>query len=436
MALDSAQIRTPSLTRNLKKDDVPKALSREQRIHEAILLSFSSTMPDQVGQLLHLSSSDWQRLLRWLDVGGLALYFLERFNELGLLDTLPRAVVNRLRQNLDDNTQRTRGMVEESIALQQEFQRAGLSYAVMKGISLFPVSVSRPELRHQFDLDYLISEGSAPEARRILERKGYSLYAISGKSWEFKLNETPYFSREDFYKDIPNRAVELHLETETSGPTSRLSRVVYREIFGMPMPVFSPVDLFLGQGLHAFKDICSEFSRAAHLLEFYRHILARYDDAAFWRDLRTAAESDPKASLGIGVVIYLMTTIMGDFAPNALTIWTVGALPASARLWVDLYGRRTVFGKHPGSKLYLLLQRELEAAGVPGRRPIRKSLLPSSLPRAVIRSLSNETISTRIARYRVQAGFLLFRLRFHLVEGARYAIESHRWQQHLDRLPS
>ena len=44
------------------------------------------------------------------------------------------------------------------------------------------------------------------------------------------------------------------------------------------MPVLSPVDLFLGQGLHAYKHVCSEFSRVAHLLEFRRHVLARRDD--------------------------------------------------------------------------------------------------------------------------------------------------------------
>nr|WP_281047437.1 nucleotidyltransferase family protein [Terriglobus saanensis] len=423
------------MLRRLKNGDVSKPLSREQKIHEAILLSFSSPVPDQVGQLLHLSSREWQRLLHWLDVSGLTLYLLERFKELGLRDTLPQPVLDRLQQNMDDNKKRTQGMLEESIALQREFQQAGLSYAVMKGVSLCPISVPRPELRHQFDLDYLIAERSVPEARRVLERRGYRLYAISGKSWEFKLNETPHVSTKDFYKDLPDRAVELHLETETSSQTSRLARIVPREICGLTMPVLSPIDLFLGQGLHAFKDVCSEFSRTAHLLEFYRHVLARYDDDRFWRDLRATAERDPRASLGIGVVIYLITNIMGDFAPEMLMDWTVGALPPSALLWVDLYGRRTVFGKHPGSKLYLLLQRELETAGVSGRRPIKKSLLPSKLPPIVIRSLSHETISTRIARYRVQTRFILSRLRFHAVEGFRYAVESYRWQRHLDRLP-
>jgi hypothetical protein len=411
-------------------------INREQRIREAVLLSFCDPVSEEVDQLLHLSTREWRRLLRWLDISGLALYLLDHFTEQGLRDALPQAVINRLQQNMDDNTKRTRGMVDESVAIQIEFKITAISYAVMKGLALSPVSVPRLELRHQLDLDYLVAEKSAPEARRILERRGYRLYAISGKSWEFKINETPHLSTKDFYKDLPSRAVELHLEADSKGEHSRLNRIVNREIFDITMPVFSPVDLFLSQGLHAFKDVCSAFSRTAHILEFYRHVLAYRCDDPFWRELRSVAEPDRRASLGIGVVTYLITSIMGPFAPEALTEWSVDVLPPSVRLWVDRYGRRTVFADHPGRKLYLLLEKELEAAGIPSKRPLKKSLLPSCLPPSVIRSSSNEAFSTRIARYRLQIYFLFFRLRFHLVEGLRYAIESYRWRRYLNRLPS
>ena len=223
-----------------------KRLSREQRIHEAVLLSFSDLVP-QLEILLHLSPSEWQRLLKWLDVSGLALYFLDRLMQLGLRDTLPETAADRLRQNLDNNAKRTQGMVAESVAIQRGFQDAGLSYAVVKGLSLSPESVPRPELRHQFDLDFLISEKSAPEARLILERRGYRLRAFSRRTWEFKINETPYVSVKDLYKDLPYRTVELHLEADMLGQDSRLDRLTSREMFGISMPMLSPVDLFQGQ---------------------------------------------------------------------------------------------------------------------------------------------------------------------------------------------
>ena len=428
--ISTTSISTPDANKATKR------LTREQRTREAVLLSFSDPVPGQVELLLHLSPTEWRRLLNWLDVSGLALYFLDRLVQLGLRDMLPETAVDRLQQNLDSNAKRTRGMVEESVAIQRRFQNAGLSYAVVKGLSLSPESVPRPELRHQFDLDYLVSEKSAPEARSILERRGYRLRAFSRKTWEFKINETPYVSVKDFYKDLPYRTVELHLEADTPGHDSRLDRATTRDMFGIGMPMLSPVDIFRGQAMHIFKDVCCGTSRTAHLLEFYRHVLSRRDDDAFWRELRCRAEGDRSTCFGIGMVTYLVASILGDFAPKALTAWTVEVLPPSVCLWVHRYGRHTVLGNHPGTKFFLLLQKELESAGIPRRSWVKKSLWPSRLPPIVIRGSSGEPFSTRIARYRVQLRFVFERLRFHIVEGIRYTLESRRWRQHLDRLSS
>jgi Uncharacterised nucleotidyltransferase len=411
----------------------PKHLSREQSIREAVLLIFCDPQSDLRLQLLNISSKEWQRLLHWLDISGLALYFLDRMMELQLCNVLPSDVLARLQQNLKDNTDRTHGMLVESIAIQQEFQETHLTYATLKGFSLCPFSVPRLELRHQFDLDFLVAEKSVAKARQILERRGYRLYAISGRSWEFKINEMPGIPLKDLYKNLPGRSVELHVETSTSSRPALLERIEKREFNGMSMPVLSSVDLFLGQGLHAYKHVCSEFSRTAHLLEFRRHVLVRRDDETFWDELRSTAEENPNAFLGLGVVTQLITHVMGDFAPEALTNWTVRRLPRAARLWVEMYGRRTVFDSFPGSKLYLLLQRELESAGVPTKRSLRRALLPSRLPPAIVRASAGEALPIRIRRYRMQLNLIFSRLRFHVVEGFRYAWESYGWWRHVNR---
>lgn len=414
---------------------LPLPLNREQKICEAVLLMFCEPVPKECWRLKDLSRAEWQRLLRWLDISGLALYFFHRVTELGF-DVLPSFVLNRLQQNLVDNTQRTHGMIEESLAIQRLFQQADISYATLKGFSLTPYAVPMPELRHQFDLDFLVAEGSAKEARQILERRGYRLSGISGRSREFKINETPHISLKDFYKDLPGRRVELHLELNTLDHLSALTRTELRPFYGIEMPVLSPVDLFVGQGLHAYKDVCSEFSRASHLLEFRRHVLARCDDVAFWNRLRSTAEINARASLGLGVVVEVITQVMGEFAPSTLTCWTSDRLPLSAKLWIKRYGPRGVFKKHPGNKLYLLLQRELESAGVPSKRSLRKALLPSGLPPLVVKGAVGEGLRLKIQRYRLQFGFILLRLHFHVVEGLRYGWESRRWRGLLDRVSS
>ncbi len=406
-----------------------KPLRGEQLARLAVLLTFCDPLPEQCLRMLTLSSKEWGKLLRWLDISGLALYFLNRLVELNLCELLPPAVFTRLHLNLIDNAERTRGMISESIAIQEEFQKSGLSYAILKGLSFWPSSVPAPELRSQFDLDYLVGQRHAREARRILERRGYRLYAVSGRSWEFKLNERPGVSLKELYKHLQSYAVELHVEPNASNEPSQLDRLEWRELCGMSMPVLSPADLLLSQGLHAYKHICGEFSRASHLLEFRLHVFSRRDDKEFWTEVEWTARENSQASIGLGVVTLLITRVMGDFAPESLTRWTVDRLPRAVRLWVEMYGHRAVLGSHPGSKLYLLLQSELEFAGIPGKRSVRKSLLPSRLPTFVIRAFPNEALSVRLHPYFMQLRLILSRMRFHIVEGVRFKLESRRWQR-------
>jgi hypothetical protein len=186
--------------------------------------------------------------------------------------------------------------------------------------------------------------------------------------------------------------------------------------------------------MHLYKHVCSEFSRTAHLLEFRRHIAKRYHDEAFWQKLRALAEDNPRAPAALGLVILLISKVMGEFAPKALTCWTVDRVPDAARLWVDLYGRRSVFGDPPGSKLYLLLEREMERAGVQAKRPLRQALLPMGLPQAIAHRAPDETLSMRVKRQGRQIRFIWSRLRFHTVEGIRYLRESARWGRRLSDL--
>ena len=412
---------------------IPKRLSRDQLIRQGVLLTFLDPLPQQCLQLQNLSTSQWRSLLRWLDYSGLALYFFDRIAELQLGDLLPKPVFARLQQNLIDNTKRTHSMTAESNAIEQNFQAESLRYAALKGLSFWPNSVPKPELRSQFDLDFLVAEKGVQAARGILERQGYRLYGASGRSLEFKRNEFPGISRKQMYKDTGSWSVELHVESSASSSSSQLERLEWRDLGGFRMPVLSPIDLFLGQGLHAHKHICSEFSRAAHLLEFRRHVLFHRDDASFWNALRSRALENPRSVLGLGIVTRLIARVMGEFAPDSLTSWTVDRLPRSVQLWVETYGHRAVLGSFPGSKLYLLLQREIEASGLQSKRSVRQSLIPSGLPPPVIRATPNETFSTRFGRYRMQLSLIFGRLRFHLVEGARFVLESHRWRRRLNQ---
>jgi protein involved in polysaccharide export with SLBB domain len=399
------------------------------QLREAVLLLFCDPAPAECARLSNLPRKEWQELLRWLDTSGLALYFLDRLEDLDRLDTLPSEVLARLRENLADNSERMGEMIAESLAIQCRFQEARLPYAVLKGFSLWPVSVPKLELRSQLDLDFLVAEKGATEARKVLEGFGYRLNAISGKSWEFKASEDRPQNLDSMYKKGLSRSIELHIETACHQSRSLLSGTQLRCIHDLIMPVLSPIDLFLWQGLHLFKHVCSEFSRAAHLIEFRRHVIARYDDDAFWWRLQQQVSTKPEACWKLGVVILLITRLMGRFAPEKLTSWSVDRLPTAVRCWVDIYGPRTVLASFPGTKFYLLLQQEMEAAGLPVKRPLRSALLPRCLPPAITRAVAGEGILARAKRYGRESRFILFRLRFHFFEGISYLRESILWRQ-------
>ena len=418
----------------LRRNTASPPLSRSQQLREAILLTFYEHKVPEFTLLQNVSSSEWQQLLYWLDTSGLALYFLDHITQLESSEILPPTVLSRLQQNLIDNTARTDGMIVESTAIHHSFQEAGLSYSVLKGFSLCPLSVPKPELRSQLDLDFLMAEESAAVARQILEARGYRLHNISSRSWEFKIYQNEPYTLKDIYKTTAQRTVELHIEAAGTSAEALLPRREKLCFHGACMPVLPRAELFLGQGMHLYKHVCSEFFRVAHMVEFRRHIIARYHDDSFWIGLRELVEGSTRIPISLGFVTLLISQTMGDFAPEAFTCWTVDRLPMAARLWIELYGRRTVYASFPGNKLYLLLQRELQGAGLPVKRSLRAALLPCRLPPAITRGAPGETLHQRTRRYYKQIRFILFRLRFHIVEGFCYLKESVRWRQHMNDL--
>ncbi len=388
-------------------------------------------MPAACDTLYHLSLRQWQPLLYWMDVSGLALYFHNRMTQSRQDAHLPAEVWERLTRNLEQSRRRTAVMGAEAAAIQSDLQQSGIPFAVLKGFSLWPVSVPKMELRSQLDLDYLISATEAHRARTLLEARGYSLRAISGNTWEFKSKEPGLPSLTTLYQAPVQRSVELHLEQAAALEESLLSRIEVRTLNSMAVPVLGQTDLFLGQGLHLYKHIASEFSRAAHLLEFYRHILVRFHDDTFWQELRTLAEQTPGAAASLGLVIHLITHLMGEFAPYPLTSWTVSQLPAAARLWVQLYSRRSVLSCPPGNKLYLLLQEAMQSTGVPAQRTIPHRLLPYRLPPRIFDAPPAESITSYFERQRRELVFRCSRLHFHLTQGIVLLWEYTRWRQRI-----
>jgi hypothetical protein len=390
--------------------------------------------PDCLPQerLSHLPAHEWQRLLPWLDESGLALYLFAYLEATGQRNLLPATIYTRLAQNLHDNTERNNGLLAETIAINHAFAHGGVSFASLKGITLSPESVPDSALRCQLDLDFLVATEHVAIAAKVLERFGYTSHCISGDTWEFKAGDATVASIKNLYKAKPQRSAELHL-APASGSLSRTQPRIYS---GASILVLAPPDLFAAQAAHLFKHLCSSFTRCAWLLEFHRHILARRNDDHFWSALDRLISNDPQTSLAIAVSAKLSQYIFATGLPPSITLLIATHLPASAELWIENYGLAYLLANHPGSKLNRLLQsvlvhhfHALELGPTP-------RLIPRRLPPMITSNTKDETLISRLRRLFIQSRFILFRLRFHIVEGARYGVERMRFRRQLAGLSS
>ena len=427
--------------------------TREQEIRRAMLRVVAAGSQPELALLAGVTEREWRGQLQWLDISGMALYFFDRLQGLRRSDLLPPSMLLRLEANLADNALRTRGMIAKAAGIRDAFEQEELNFALLKGISLSPDAVARPELRSQLDIDFLVAQEDITQARKILERHGYYLHAIAGRTWEFKTHAVPSSSMKDLYRDVPWGSIDLHAEATTREHRSRLALREKRWVEGVEMPVLCACDAFIGQGLHLFKHVSSSHYRASHLVEFHRYLQTCSRDESFWPQVEARAMETGAAGAAwaLGIVTLLAEQLLGECAPENFARWTLNRLSPPLRLWVEMYGWRTALGGIPGNKLYALLVRELEKEGLEAHRAApnsarapetvsevkaelrsaRGSLVPKRLPPMVLRGQAGEPLRTRAARFRLQLRFLLLRLHFHLVEGLRFLLESRRWKRRL-----
>jgi hypothetical protein len=283
------------------------------------------------------------------------------------------------------------------------------------------------------DLDFLVALEHAPLAAQVLNAFGYTLHAISKGTWEFKVPSSDLPSTRDLYRRRPQRSVELHMartqveEHARNAGVPQLDRAIVRPVCGVLMPVLAPPDQFLSQAIHIFGHLRSEFTRMSWGLEFIRHIRCRASNAVFWREVSALAEDTPEASTALGVSILLAEEIFGSAVPRAVRAQTFAALPPGVAGWATRYGRRALLSDFPGSKLYLLLERELSGAPHGAQARSLKRLLPRRLPPMITQSTANESFRQRSHRYQLQLSYLCFRTAFHAIKGLQYAVERTAW---------
>ncbi len=378
-------------------------------------------------ELVKINTRDWQHSYHWLDASGLALYFLNVLKLSHLDDSLPNEVLSRLEQNARDNKARLIDQFEEFRKVNDCLTASRVPYVNVKGFTLSPEYCPDLSLRYQCDLDIMIRRADAHKCRSVLEELGYKLTVEDPDTLEFKAGEDRFPKISELYKPRSQRALEVHFAsplTKADVSEDCIERAALNEWNGFSFPDFRPVDKFLAQVFHVYRHLLSEWVRLSWFYELENFLRSHAGDTALWREVsdRAAADRNTAGALGL-IAAFSQEAFSGEIPPELDEIATSN-LRASARLWIKEYGRSVLLSDFPGTKLYLLLLRELSSDQQSWNQLSRKRLLPLHVPPHVLwPDMSRSSFRQFAARTR----YALRRGRFHLREGARYLAEQRRW---------
>ncbi len=401
----------------------------DRELAAAVIATFRAPDAQDHRQTLRVFPSHrWKRNFHWLDASGLALYFLQKLCELGIEDAIPDSILLQLKRRRADNKQRTASLFDEFVRLNAALAAAHLQYVNLKGFTYVPDYCPNPALRYQMDCDFLIGARDATRCCDILRSLGHSVVAANRQVIELKTGgaDTPRIS--DLYKDTPQRVVELHLcdDSRSDRHSSLLQCSRLLQIRGGAYPALPAEEMFLSQVSHLFRHLRSEWTRISWLLELRHFVAAHYNDSLFWRGVRLRANPDQQNALALGTSLKLAQNAFGCFGCNELINWSVERLPAAVALWIERYGDEVLLTDFPGSKLYLILEKAL-SDGHQTRFMIRRRLFPRRAPANFVASPSAGRMQRLKAAW-TSCAYFFFRLRFHIVAGSQYFVESRRWK--------
>ncbi|HEY3930531.1 MAG TPA: nucleotidyltransferase family protein [Candidatus Koribacter sp.] len=391
----------------------------------AILATFTGDANTAARAFDEYGERDWRRLGSWLDASGLALYFLEEVRRLCLRAVIPCSVLEDLQNKQLANCDRTEAMLEEFLRVNHAFFATGLQFANLKGFTLAPEYCPTPSLRSQFDLDFWVVREDADRWKTVLSELGYELVGISPASLEFSAGERQHARIRELYQPARRRLVEIHLHDNSEFEGSAIAS---RVIGGLTVPVLTREGIFVQQCAHLTKHIRSEWTRASWMLELRNAICAASSDDALWC---AVCATSGRHAIDVGIAAATAAKVFGFAVPAELAHWSVAALPPTVARWIETFAVDVATAKFPGSKNYLLLERELTSDSGSYAAQRRRKLFPVRLPGAIT---VPQGLQHRLQSLPSHLRHFQSRLQFHLRESIRFVRAERAWRRSLDAI--
>jgi Uncharacterised nucleotidyltransferase len=396
-----------------------------------------------VEELRQFGVRDWQRTIKWLDDSGLALYFLQHLRSKGATEVVAPEILAQLEGSFVENQFRWEYLAEGFAGINESFQQAGVSFAVIKGLSLVPEYCPDAVLRAPSDLDYLIDRHSLPLARHILESAGYRLQKCTDFEFKFcKPSPVMPTTSDSPYSIKTEPLVELHLAfwnpangVPLTEPVFPLEQTIPHSWRGLRFPVLNERDAFLLQVLHVFQHTLECWVKLCWLFEIGFFLSRRSVDSGFWRQVDERIQSVPHLAEFAAIVIELAKIVFAAPTPSLAKNW-MHSLPPTSRLWLETYAEMWAFDDHPWSrsrffptaKLALFLHQEYIPNSKLRKEVIRQRLFPWKRPERVAFPVDHKPGSMAAAR-RLQWRWALDRVIFHSGSSLRYLWEVPRWRK-------
>ncbi len=333
--------------------------------HRAVLTCFRHD-PD-FRQFLELARSpECVRLLRWLDESGLALYLAQRLQHHGLWVDIDPALQNALDNRVQANRRRTELLLSEFERVNAALQSSGVPFVFLKGFTLTDEFCPEPWLRHQSDIDVLVSPRSVAPSIKVLSALGYQIEPEEGSGEMCLAIRSKHIpSADDFIYDPPHhRHLEIHkaFYEPVCGVSLDVGAnwaecITQRQIGNVQYPSLDLPHRFVLQVLHVFRHL-SGWARLAWLYEIAYFTKRFEQDVELWRDIDSLV-SNEKVRNACGVVCSIVSEAFATDFPEPVQQNWIGSLSKGQSAWIKSHAEGWMFADaHNCHKIGLLLHRE------------------------------------------------------------------------------